>query len=192
MQIPSITLTHTNYWTASDLELFECDRLKSYELIAGELIVNHPPTWRHQAACIQIGRQLGNWVAERGSGQVAWGPGIAFSDTDIVIPDIVWASDTTLANFLDDKDRLTSAPELVIEIFSVETPNRHQKVNSRVKLYSSRGVREYWLYDYLAGFVAIYRREGNVLNLTETLFSDDTLTSPLLPGFSCNIANFLT
>ena len=177
-------------WTATNLELFEGDRRNYYEIIDGELFVNQAPTWRHQTTCIQVARCLGNWVADGGFGQVAWGPGILFSEMDVVIPDIVWATNPTLANFLDESDRLISAPELVVEILSAETLGRYRKLDAKIKLYSRQGVREYWLCDFLAGFVARYRRENGILTLAVTLFSDDTLTSPLLPGFNCKVAEF--
>jgi hypothetical protein len=34
----------------------------------------------------------------------------------------------------------------------------------------------------------MYRREQAALRLIETLYVDDTLRSPLLPGFACSVA----
>ena len=57
----------------------------------------------------------------------------------------------------------------------------------KLKLYSSQGVREYWIFDPERREVEIYCRENARLKLTATLFGNDTLMSQLLPGFSCPV-----
>jgi Uma2 family endonuclease len=49
-------------------------------------------------------------------------------------------------------------------------------------------VWEYWVVDWQQRQVEIYRREEATLVLIATLFAGDTLTSPLLPGFACQVA----
>ncbi|HBY76579.1 MAG TPA: hypothetical protein DEG47_06160, partial [Cyanobacteria bacterium UBA11148] len=46
---------------------------------------------------------------------------------------------------LDEAGHLTAAPELIVEVLSpgVENVRRDQEV--KLKLYSSRGVQEYWI-----------------------------------------------
>jgi Uma2 family endonuclease len=51
-----------------------------------------------------------------------------------------------------------------------------------------RGVREYWIVDWPAKSVQVYRHMNGVLKLAVTLLADDELTSPLLPGFSLPVA----
>ena len=103
------------------------------------------------------------------------------------IPDVVWASKERLALLLDDAGHLTAAPELIVEVLSLGTDNERRDREVKLKLYSSRGVREYWIADWRKQQVEVYRREGATLVLVATLFSDDELTSPLLPGFSCSL-----
>ena len=55
----------------------------------------------------------------------------------------------------------------------------------KLKLYSQRGVLEYWIVSWLERRVEIYRRVETVLTLVGTLYETDTLQSPLLPGFTC-------
>jgi len=38
----------------------------------------------------------------------------------------------------------------------------------------------------------VYRRESAALTLVATLFPDDEITSPLLPGFKMSIASLFT
>jgi Uma2 family endonuclease len=47
---------------------------------------------------------------------------------------------------------------------------------------------EYWIVDWRSRQVEVYRREDLVLRLVATLHPVDTLTSPLLPGFTCEVA----
>jgi Uma2 family endonuclease len=49
-------------------------------------------------------------------------------------------------------------------------------------------VLEYWIVDRTAQRIEIYRREQAQLVLTTTLLAQDTLTSPLLPGFAWDVA----
>jgi Uma2 family endonuclease len=54
-------------------------------------------------------------------------------------------------------------------------------------MYERFGVDEYWIIDRFAQQIEVYRREGDKLRLTALLGVTDTLTSPLLPGFTCPV-----
>ncbi len=58
----------------------------------------------------------------------------------------------------------------------------------KLKLYSTRGVREYWIVDWTLQQIEVYRREKANLKFMATLFGNDSLSSPLLPGLSCAIS----
>ena len=51
------------------------------------------------------------------------------------------------------------------------------------------GIQEYWLVNWQLKTVAVYRRNNAQLQQASTLLVGDTLTSPLLPGFSAAIAD---
>jgi Uma2 family endonuclease len=99
-------------WTIYDLAMFEGDRANRYEIIDGELFVTRAPDWKHQEVCINVGTVLKLWSDESGLGRTAVNPGIIFSESDNVIPDVVWASHERLGRLLDDAGHLTAAPEL--------------------------------------------------------------------------------
>jgi Uma2 family endonuclease len=105
-------------WTIADLTIFAGDRTNRYEIIDGELFVTRAPDWQHQATCINIGTVLKLWSDESGLGQAAINPGIVFSESDHVIPDVVWASHERLERLLDEAGHLTAAPELIVEVLS--------------------------------------------------------------------------
>lgn len=178
--------TETIRWTTADLELFPDDG-KRYEIIDGELFVTRAPHWKHQKVCVRIGASLDTWSQQTKLGETAISPGIIFSEADNVIPDVVWISKERLATVLDESGHLTAAPELVIEVLSTTEKDKRRDRELKLKLYSSQGVQEYWIFDPKQQEVAIYCRENARLKLTTKLFKTDTLTSQLLPGFSCAV-----
>lgn len=178
------TTTHPIRWTIADLAIFEGDRSRRYEIIDGELFVTRAPHWRHQAVCGRIVTLLNLWSDQSGLGQAAINPGIIFSESDSVIPDVVWASHGRLERLLDEAGHLTAAPELVVEVLSPGTTNEQRDWDAKLKLYSVRGVLEYWIGDFQEQKVEVYRRENAALKLSATLYHQDELTSSVLPGFS--------
>lgn len=179
--------SETVRWTTADLELFPNDG-KRYEIINGELFVTIAPHWKHQNIADNVCTELKIWSRETGLGDAATTPGIIFSDADNVIPDVVWAIKECLAELLDEAGHLTGAPELVVEVLSLGEERRDREL--KLKLYSIQGVREYWIFDRQQRKIEVYRREDAVLKLAATFFSEDNLTSPLLPGFSCPVKHF--
>lgn len=107
-----------------------------------------------------------------------------------MIPDVVWATKETLALTLDEAGHLTGAPDLVVEVLSASQEDLRRDKEAKLKLYSSRGVKKYWIADWRSRKLEVYRREENQLKLVETLFSSDIIISPLLPGFSCTVNQF--
>ena len=184
------TPTNAIRWTIADLGLFEGDRVNRYEIIDGELFVTRAPDWKHQEVCVNIGTVLKNWSRESGLGRAAVNPGIVFSQSDNVIPDIVWASNDRLERLLDDAGHLTAAPELVVEVLSPGKTNERRDREAKLKLYSAQGVFEYWIVNLKAQSVEVYRRENAALKLVATFYSQDELTSPILPNFSCLVSAF--
>ena len=59
---------------------------------------------------------------------------------------------------------------------------------AKLKLYSRRGVVEYWIVSWQERLVELYRREDAALKLVSTLYENDVLQSPLLPGFACQVS----
>jgi Uma2 family endonuclease len=186
----SQTATGKIRWTTSDLELLAADEWKRYEIIDGELFVTRAPHLNHQRTSGNIYFQLQAWSTENRTGQAFITPGIIFTETDNVIPDVVWISNERLAMLLDKEGHLTGAPELVIEVLSPGTTNERRDREAKLKLYSLQGIQEYWIADWRLQKVEIYRRENAQLKLIATLLSDDEITSPLLPDFSCRIQRF--
>jgi Uma2 family endonuclease len=178
----------TKKFTSADLALLPDDDAMRYEIIEGDLYVSKQPSAEHQFICMQLGRYLQEWNDQSGAGVAFVAPGVVFADDDDVAPDVIWMSHIRMAGAIDKAGHFTRAPELVVEVLSPGTRNEYRDRQAKLKLYSRRGVSEYWIAEPLRRFVEVYRREGDALKLAVTLRTDDALESPLLPGFSCRVS----
>ncbi len=177
-------------WTIQDVEGLPENEWIRYEILNGELFMTRSPHRRHQQACVKISTQLDTWSESSKLGVTIFAPGLIFSDTDSVIPDVVWVSHERLEQIEDEAGHLTGAPELVIEVLSPGKQNERRDKQAKLKLYSITGVREYWIVNYFTKQVEIYRREQAQLVKVATLLEMDEITSPLLPGFSAIVRLF--
>jgi Uma2 family endonuclease len=174
-------------WTSRDIELLPDDG-KRYEVIDGELYVSKQPHWHHQLVCSRLCAALQAWSDQTQLGLASFAPGLIFDDYNDVAPDVVWISRKRLAMSLQSDGKLHSAPELAVEVLSPGSANERRDRETKLKLYSRRGVLEYWVVDWRRHSLEVYRREHAALMLVATLYEGDQLESPLLPGFSCPVS----
>ena len=128
------------------------------------------------------------WSRHTKAGIANFAPGVIFADDDDVAPDVIWISQERLKMALQPDGKLHSAPELAIEVLSPGSTNARRDREVKRKLYSRRGVQEYWIVNWQERYVEIYRRENADLKQALTLFENDTLQSPILPEFSCRVS----
>ncbi|HWX41727.1 MAG TPA: Uma2 family endonuclease [Blastocatellia bacterium] len=181
-------MASTLRWTSADLDALPDDG-KRYEIIDGELLVSKQPHLYHQDVCYRAASLLNAWSEPAGLGRAFVNPGLIFADDDDVVPDVVWISTSRLAVSLMDDGKLHSAPELVIEVLSPGASNLRRDREAKLKLYSRRGVSEYWLADWFTRTLEIFRGENDALRLDATLSGDDAIESSILPGFSAGVAD---
>jgi Uma2 family endonuclease len=173
--------------TNADLECLPEDG-KRYELIEGELYVSTAPDLMHQRAMGKIYAAFAKYLEQNPIGEILFGPGVILSDYDGVIPDLVYLSNQRREEIASG-DRIYGAPNLVIEVLSPGTQNSERDRKLKLKLYAKFGVEEYWIADPRARSIEAYRRENKTLKIFTTFASDETITTPLLPGFECHVAN---
>lgn len=176
----------TNFirWTNCDLEVLPKSEGTRYEIIDGELFVTRFPHRKHQQITGKIDTALDHWSQKSGLGVAIPSPGIIPSDTDSVIPDVVFNSNERLAAIEDKAGHLTAFPELVVEVLSPGETNIRRDREAKLKLYSVQNVLEYWIVDRFQKQFEVYRQQEEQLVLAATLRETDDLISPLLPGFS--------
>ena len=77
-------------------------------------------------------------------------------------------------------------PDIVIEILSSD---RNRDLVRKRQLYAESGVPEYWILDYRNNTVTLLELQGGQYVERGILTSDDTLTTPLLPGLDIPLAD---
>lgn len=174
-------------WTSADLKSLPDDGNR-YEIIDGELYMSKQPNYYHQSVCSKLVGRLENWNEKEKLGDVSIAPGLIFADDDDVAPDLAWISNERLKQALEADGKLHDAPELVVEVLSPGSVNERRDREAKLQLYSRRGVTQYWIVDWMLRCIDVYRRDQAQLHYMATLGEDDSLESPLLPGFSCSVA----
>jgi Uma2 family endonuclease len=171
--------------TVADLEAFPDDDGNRYELIEGELFVSCAPGLTHQIVSDNIIYLFRRYLDDHPIGIVVSTIGLILSEYSGVIPDIVFIKHESAPRIVSG-ERLTSAPELVIEILSSGSQNIRRDRVAKYQLYGKYDVGEYWLVDREKQAVEIYRLQDTSLKLVGVFTSGDELTTPVLPGFSCS------
>jgi len=177
-------------FTYEDFLLFPDDG-KRHELIDGEHYVTPSPNMRHQVLLGRLYLALGGFVATRPDlGRAFLSPfDVVFTQFDVVEPDLLFVA-------ADQLDILTKAnvqgpPALVVEILSRGTRKKDEQIKRR--LFERGGVREYWLIDPELDVIKVFRRtaDGALPRVAElSREEEDTLQTPLLPGFSLSLIAF--
>jgi Uma2 family endonuclease len=176
--------------TVRDLDLMPDDG-KRYEVIDGELFVSKTPGLFHQLISGTIYSRFDSYLKENPIGKVVSTPGVILSDLDGVIPDLVFISMEKLAAAVES-DRIHGAPELVVEILSPGSDNARRDRIAKLYLYAKFGVREYWIVDPEARTIELYIRSGNNLILSGTFGGTDEISSAVLPGYTCKVADLFS
>jgi Uma2 family endonuclease len=169
--------------TITDLDLMPEDGNR-YELIEGELLVSRAPSLAHQRISRNLLILINDYLARNPIGEVLATPGVMFSDSSGVIPDLVFISNERRAEIASG-ERVTGAPELVIEILSPGTENARRDRLAKRQLYGKYGVKEYWVVDPEYRVVEIYHSENGALEFIGGLHDEGKISSDLLPGFEC-------
>jgi Uma2 family endonuclease len=157
------------------------------ELVEGVLVVNEP-TVLHQRVVGLIYAALLAWTqAASGRGVVSLPLDVRLDDATVLAPDVLW--------FADEIDvgapRAPRMPDLAVEVRSPAT--WVYDIGPKRDLYERHGLRELWLADTASRTVLVYRRTRprGGFDVQAELTADQTLSSPLLPGFAAAVAKLL-
>ena len=175
--------------TTTQLTWEEFERLPEQpgkqELWKGELIELPPAKFRHLVVSKRIYKSLDGAVDEahaRGEaqnlGQVYHEGGYRLGQRTWLQPDV---SITHAGQTIDDY--MENSPAIAIEVVSpVNTP---KKLEMKTKLYFEFGALEVWHFYPDKGHVVVHRVGA------EPVTEREGLTTPLLPGFTLNVAEIL-
>lgn len=148
------------------------------ELIDGVVHINDP-TFRHNRICGRILRSLADWErSPTGHGEAGWGGNWVLSTGNVYKPDVWWAAEPP------DGTRHDGPPDLAVEVRSPKT--WLLDIGRKRDEYRASGVGELWLVDTPANTVLVYRKDESLDDAREVGLGE-SLTSPLLPGFTLSI-----
>jgi Uma2 family endonuclease len=161
-----------------------------FELIDGEVVLTQPtPLHQHSAANILFHITL--WTREApGRGMLLLPIDTLIDHWTVLVPDLQWYAEGR------ELPGMTEPPwpsgDLVVEVRSPST--WHRDVGRKREHYERDGVRELWLVDPFARTVLAHRRsEGSAtFDITVEVGENETLTSPLLPGFAVAVAELFS
>lgn len=152
------------YFTFADILTWnEHDRI---ELIGGEAVSMAPPSRIHQKICMELSRQLANYLEGKRCEVYPAPFGVRLfeeegdrpEDVDTLVePDITVVCDPGRL----DQHGCKGAPDLVIEVLSPSSLRHDRFV--KLALYQRAGVREYWIVSPEDRTVQVYTLEGGIL-----------------------------
>jgi Uma2 family endonuclease len=171
--------------TVADLDIMPDDGNR-YEIIEGELFASRSPSLTHQSVSGNLFLSIKSYLVENPIGEIWATPGVIFSEFSGVIPDLVFVSNER-RNEVAAGDRITGAPDLVIEIVSPGAENVRRDRLAKRQLYGKYGVKEYWIVDFENRTVEVYLLQGRTLKLQSILTEEDEITSSVLPGYRCKV-----
>jgi Uma2 family endonuclease len=171
--------------TIDDLDAMPDDG-NHYEIIEGELLVSRAPSLIHQVIVKNFIAYIQRYLDQNPIGFVVPGPGVIFSDFSGVIPDIVFITNERRSEIAFG-ERITGAPDLVIEVVSPGPENEKRDRIAKRQLYGKYGVKEYWVVDPYKRTIEVYLLKAQTLKLRATYTEQDDLVSSELAGFTCKV-----
>ncbi len=157
-----------------------------HQLVEGELILAPSPGSFHQDIAGNVFYLLRQFVAERRLGKVCIAPlDVYLPEDNVFQPDVFFLSNERLS--LLRADGVHGAPDLVVEIASPS----HGLLETRRKrpIYAKCGVKEEWLIEPTLQQVHQYDFARDSAKPVRLIDSDETLTTPLLPGLALRAAD---
>jgi prevent-host-death family protein len=126
-----------------------------YELIDGEVYFLASPLYPHQKAVKEILAEFVSWFRDKKCEPLAAPFDVTLFKSEknicVVQPDILVICDREK---IDKKGRYTGVPSLVVEVLSESTNNKDN--TTKLQLYMSAGIQEYWLVNTKAREIYIY------------------------------------
>lgn len=157
---------------------------KRYEVLEGELVVSPSPKRKHQRVVGKLFNYLTR-AEQAGYGEAYVAPfDVIFDPYNITQPDVLFVSRERLAILTEDN--VQGAPDLVVEILSQST--RSRDFGAKLRIYARHGVRYYWIVDPQADTLQPYEWREDGYHRRQLLQAGDTLTCPLFPGITTDIA----
>ncbi len=180
MALTSTRLTAEEYFALPPTE-------QRTQLINGEIVVTEA-VLRHQRIAGEIYFLLTSWLrAHPGHGEAGFPVDVHLDDFNVFAPDVWWVPEHARPS--RDAKRIVGPPALAIEVRSPST--WRYDIGAKKRKYEELGLAELWLVDTAADEILVYRRSTpgvSEFDVAVELTSAETLTTPLIPGFTLDVA----
>ncbi len=167
--------------TAQEYLVTPNETLRS-ELVDGELIV-HGPSLLHQLILRDLADEHRTWTrAAPGRGEISWPLDVLIDERNVFSPDLLWYAEGRLPGRL--AERPYPLADLAVEVRSRST--WRYDIGAKKSAYERNGLAELWLVDSSADELLVFRRSAPAcasFDVALELARDESLSSPLLPGF---------
>jgi len=176
--------------TINDLNVMATEDGSRYEIIEGELFVSYSPGLTHEKVFNNLITLFVVFSQDNPICEYKPMLPLVFSEHSAVIPD--------LSIFLNEqsetinKDDGAVSPALICEVVEDGLANTGRDCGTKLKLYSKHGVPEYWLVYPKTMTIDQWVKRGDSLIRLETVGLNDTLTSEMVPGFSCLVSEIFS
>lgn len=181
MEIATKRMTAEKFFEVRDPE-------RHTQLIDGVIVVTEAGA-PHGGAQLHIASSLLVWTEQAPGRGVALPPvDVVLTEHDVYGPDVVWYRQAT-ARARWDGDR-EIVPDLAVEVRSPST--WRYDIGRKKTVYERAGVPELWLVDTEGEAVLVYRRsrrDAPDFDVALELGAGERLESPMLPGFSVDVAS---
>ena len=166
--------------TYADLEQMTADG-RRYELYDGEARLVPAPIPLHQLVVQRFASALEEYRLRSG-GLLFLSPiDIVFSEFDCAQPDVVFFHHTR-RHLIDLRKPIRVAPDLAAEVLSPGTARIDR--GSKMKMFATFGVREYWLLDPDTRTIEAYRLIDKAYARKDRAIESKSVRSSVLPGFA--------
>lgn len=151
------------------------------ELVDG-VVYEMDPAFDHQEVGARLLDAVRDWAcAQPDRGRAGYGGNWVLSDGNVYKPDVWWKAQRPRGV------RNDGPPELAVEVRSPGT--WALDVGPKLRRYESSGTAELWLVDTPSSTVLVFRRDDSGPGFADAVEfgAGETLTSPLLPGFTLDV-----
>jgi prevent-host-death family protein len=173
--------------TYSEFKDFTSKTDERYELIDGHVYILASPKVNHQHTSAKIYVQFYNWF-EGKKCIPYYAPfditlNLQKENPDVIQPDLIVICD--LEEYLDDTGYYMGIPTLVVEILSEST--RRKDILTKLNLYMSSGICEYWIADPINREISVYLFEDKTIKDKKTYLSGMVCESFVFKGLKVKL-----
>ena len=149
------------------------------ELFDGDLVMAAMPALYHQRIATQLTLLVGPYIVKNDVGVLYGAPiDVVISEYVVFQPDMSFVQKSRL--HICEKERMTAAPDLVVEILSPSTEKRDRSI--KLREYARGGATEYWIVSPESREIEVYCISPNGFQHVQTFGDQDTFNTSLFPN----------